>query len=257
MESILQAVFSTLGSKTGDMAALAASNVIDLPFLFKSSQLKQHDYIVSLVPPQSYFDFQTSQFSTYIYFPPGDPWHQNFTYAGRNVYAYWLAKYGTTNVDQPGHDKKSKSVPTFDFVDVQFYEGYSRSGYALDVQNMTFADYFVNVYLQNISQNSWEVNFSENSSLPDQIINLSIAEKLVVGFAVTKLNKKVTYISPEQIAEAWNVLESSGMATPRGLMFWNMKLEPDDTNDPSNMANAFNEILHTRENSEKFRPNCV
>ena len=130
-------------------------------------------------------------------------------------------------------------------------------GYALDVQNMTFADYFVNVYLQNISQNSWEVNFSENSSLPDQIINLSIAEKLVVGFAVTKLNKKVTYISPEQIAEAWNVLESSGMATPRGLMFWNMKLEPDDTNDPSNMANAFNEILHTRENSEKFRPNCV
>ena len=53
---------------------------------------------MSLVPPQSYFDFQSSEFSHNIYLPPADPWHQDFCYTGRNVYAYWLAKFGTVEV---------------------------------------------------------------------------------------------------------------------------------------------------------------
>ena len=62
-------------------------------------ELKKNGYIVSLVPPQSYFDFQTSEYSHNIYLPPADPWHQEFTYTGRNVYAYWLAKFGTVEVN--------------------------------------------------------------------------------------------------------------------------------------------------------------
>ena len=68
----------------------------NVPFWQK---LKQHGYIVSLVPPQSYFDVQTSQFSPYVYYPPADPWHPEFTYAGRNVYVYWWVKYATTHLN--------------------------------------------------------------------------------------------------------------------------------------------------------------
>ena len=52
------------------------------------------------MPPQSYFDFQSSEFSQNIYLSPADPWHQGFKYTGRNVYAYWLAKFGTTEVNE-------------------------------------------------------------------------------------------------------------------------------------------------------------
>ena len=52
------------------------------------------------MPPQSYFDFQSSEFSHNIYLPPADPWHRDFKYTGRNVYAYWLATFGTTEVNE-------------------------------------------------------------------------------------------------------------------------------------------------------------
>ena len=32
--------------------------------------------------------------------PPADPWHQEFHYTSRNVYTYWVAKYGTTQVQE-------------------------------------------------------------------------------------------------------------------------------------------------------------
>ena len=62
--------------------------------------MKKNGYIVSLVPPQSYFDVQGSDFSHNIYLPPADPWHQEFHYTSRNVYTYWVAKYGTTQVQE-------------------------------------------------------------------------------------------------------------------------------------------------------------
>ena len=62
--------------------------------------MKKNGYIVSLVPPQSYFDVQSSEFSHNIYLPPADPWHEEFHYTGRNVYSYWVAKYGTTRVQE-------------------------------------------------------------------------------------------------------------------------------------------------------------
>ena len=55
--------------------------------------------MVSLVPPQSYFDVQSTEYSHNVYKPPADPWHQEFHYAGRNVYAYWVAKFGRTELD--------------------------------------------------------------------------------------------------------------------------------------------------------------
>ena len=62
--------------------------------------MKKNGYIVSLVPPQSYFDVQSSEFSHNIYLPPADPWHQECHYTSRNVYSYWVAKYGKTQVQE-------------------------------------------------------------------------------------------------------------------------------------------------------------
>ena len=71
--------------------------------------MKKNGYIVSLVPPQSYFDVQTSEYTHNIYLSPTDPWHKDFHYTGRNVYAYWVAKFGTTSVDKVVNVTSDKS----------------------------------------------------------------------------------------------------------------------------------------------------
>ena len=111
---------------------------------------------------------------------------------------------------------------------------------------MNFSDYFVNVYLKALQLDKWIVQFSADSELPDQEVKFSVMYQLVIGFGATKLNDKMTYISPDEIEEAWNKIDSSQLQAPRGLMFWELKLEPDDINDPRNMASRFNKILHTR-----------
>ena len=111
---------------------------------------------------------------------------------------------------------------------------------------MKFSDYFVNVYLKALQFDKWTVKFSADSELPDQEVKLSVISQLVIGFGATKLNDKMTYISPDEIEEAWTKITSSQLEQPRGLMFWELKLEPGDINDPRNMASRFNKILHTR-----------
>jgi hypothetical protein len=111
---------------------------------------------------------------------------------------------------------------------------------------MSFSDYFVSVYLKALQCDKWIVQFSADSELPDQEVKFSVMNQLVIGFGATKLNDKMTYISPDEIEEAWKKIQSSQLEAPRGLMFWELKLEPDDINDPRNMASRFNKILHTR-----------
>ena len=64
---------------------------------------KADGFIVSLVPPQSYFDVSTSRFSRSLTLAYSD-WHPEFHYRGANSYSYLVAKYGE---------------PTFDFVDIR------------------------------------------------------------------------------------------------------------------------------------------
>ena len=85
--------------------------------------MKKNGYIVSLVPPQSYFDVQSSEFSHNIYLPPADPWHEEFHYTGRNVYSYWIAKYGTTRVQdalQFEEDCVDNTEPDIDLSEWEF-----------------------------------------------------------------------------------------------------------------------------------------
>ena len=124
---------------------------------------------------------------------------------------------------------------------------YNYLAYAVDCEGMCFSDYLLNVYLKNISSDSWKVNFSQNSTLIDQIVKVSVAKQLVIGLAAKKLNDKTLYLDPKEVQSAWEELQAVGMDTPRGLMFWNLILEPDNVTDPSNMAYGFNQILHVRD----------
>ena len=116
----------------------------------------------------------------------------------------------------------------------------------MEAQHLSFSDYLVNVYMNSLQSHPWVVRFSADSDIPDQEVKFSIESQLVIGFGATKLNNKMSYISPEEIKEAWNELISRGMPRPRGLMFWNIDIEPDETEDPRNMATEFNKFLHTR-----------
>ena len=84
-------------------------------------------------------------------------WHPDFKYRGRNVYTAWVSsKFGQVVVESPpplsagggaaataavagspqgvaaAARRKSVTVPTFDFVDVQLYESWSRASLAID-----------------------------------------------------------------------------------------------------------------------------
>ena len=188
---------------------------------------------------------------------------------------------------------ESKLIPTFDFIDVQFYESYSRSGvtddhanclslgpklitilifyfiplifrvkhdkifvtpsdhfegYAMEELGVSFSEYIVNVYLHHLHTTPWIVQFSKDSEIPDQEVKFSISDQLVFGFGAKKLNEKMNYISPDEIERAWNDIQINQLKQPRGLMFWNLALEPDNVDDPHNMASRFNNILNTRSN---------
>ena len=118
-------------------------------------------------------------------------------------------------------------------------------------KGLDFTEYFVNIYLKGLQSIPWRIQFSKASELPDQEVKFSVINQLVIGFGAKKLNDKMNYISPDEIENAWKAIESSGLVALRGLMFWNISLEPDDIEDPRNMASRFNEILHVRFKSSK------
>ena len=90
---------------------------------------------MSLVPPQSYFDVQSSEFSHNIYLPPADPWHQDFCYTGRNVYAYWLAKFGTVDINEVVK-VSSMEVKEADIEDWEIVRTYHDNVAIVDERNM-------------------------------------------------------------------------------------------------------------------------
>ena len=87
-----------------------------------------------MVPPQSYFDVQTTQYTHTVYLPPIDPWHQDFIYAGRNVYAYWLAKFGRTAINEVVTVKCEEEI----FEEVEGWELVNTSCDHVVVQNEEF-----------------------------------------------------------------------------------------------------------------------
>jgi hypothetical protein len=81
----------------------------------------QAGYAVAMAPAQSYLDESSHVFSLRVNWPPVAPWHQDFLYSGRNVYAYLLARYRSE---------------TFAFVSIQLYEGFSSANYEISERHV-------------------------------------------------------------------------------------------------------------------------
>lgn len=164
-----------------------------------SQAAKRAGYIVSLVPPQSYMDPTTSGFDRSLRHAYPD-WHPNFHYRGLNAYTVWLSdKYGTIE----------GGLATFDFVDVQLYESWSRASAAIDGPRQARpADYLVNLVRR--FKEGWRVDFGNDPAVDVQSQNISVpSTQLVLGFSRGSEDGsgKSVFIWPHSVAQAWEQLQ--------------------------------------------------
>jgi beta-glucosidase len=220
----------------GDNDLEKATNVFTLDCLEKMgciSQLAKDDgYIISMAPPQSYMDPQSSKFSRHVNLTePDRPWHNEFHYFGANVCSYLLSKYGDY----------------IDFISLQFYESYSRAAmsvYHYGISPAAYLQFYVNDLVT--TGQTYQVNFEEDPTLkyPSQRVALPLS-KLVFGFAngwAAGPGEKAIFFDPEDIDTAYQSLTESGN-TPRGFMYW---VIGEEGKNGVYYTNALNKILKIR-----------
>ena len=135
-----------------------------LNLIGEMSQMAQRDdFIVSMVPAESYLDPTTPHFDGSLLhpYPEWEP-RISFNYHGHNAYAYLLAKFPNTTL--PSGD----TVDTFDLVSVQFYESYSHLAFNTTIERQQSADYLVGI-VRALTE-GWWVDFESapEFSLPSQ-----------------------------------------------------------------------------------------
>ena len=172
-----------------------------------SQYAKQDNYIVSLVPPESYFDITTSEFSRsleYTY-PEYDLINITFPYHGRNCYAYIASKYGKTILapDEGTVNGPDRFARTFDFITVQIYEGYSHALY-----NISYLDppqdpgAFLEAYITQAIK-GWQIDFDQDKSIqyPSTFLELPRSQ-LVIGLANGWADSvKFLFIDPDVVRQ--------------------------------------------------------
>ena len=157
------------------------------------------------------------------------------------AYALWLSKYGRVG-----------GAVTFDIVDIQLYEGFSRAGEAIVAGGMSPSDYLTS-WVRAL-QRGWTVDFGRDPAVqwPSSTVRVN-ATQLVVGFSRGSLklpHEKSLFIPPAEVRRAWTMLLPE--ERPRGVMFWNMEIDggpcwyPNGTSVNTSFARQFNAFLHTR-----------
>jgi hypothetical protein len=203
-----------------------------------SATAHQEGFLVTLVPPESYFDVMTSDYDRALNHSYPEPWHPEFQYHGHNVYTYLLAKY---------------TLDIFDLVDIQLYESYSHATYYINQRGQSPSHYLVE-WVTNVTT-GWMVNFENDplSGLKNQMVQVD-PKKLIVGFSFgNNGNGRTVFIWPKDVAAAWAQLGDTN--APRGVMFWNANLDQqhvmNGTLDPGyTLAGGFNSFLHVRDSDE-------
>ena len=216
-----------------------------LDLMGEMSQLAKKDgFIVTMAPAESYLDVKNSGFDRSLKhnYPEWEVLQPNFTYHGRNVHAYLLAKYGYTRVHE------TSEIITFDLISVQFYEGYSHIEYSTSILKEKPSDYLVNIITRYIE--GWTVNFEQDPDvkLKNQIIRIP-KENFIVGLANGWAGDgKFLLIEPEEIEIAYNKLKAKGMEV-RGFMFWDIADEgkvPVNKEEEFWLAAGLNKFMKTR-----------
>ena len=129
---------------------------------------------MSIVPAESYLDVTTSNFSRYVNLTyPDDDWHQDFQYHGRNVYAYFLAKWESS----------------IDLISIQLYESWAHADYNTTVLMQPPADYLYSYVHQFLSTYpggpaGYYVDFAQDPEFADmgRVFVPIPLHKLMIGF---------------------------------------------------------------------------
>lgn len=159
---------------------------------------REDGWVVGLAPAESYLDSRgDGRASRRLNFQPLVDWDLDFPYAGRNAYAFLLRR------------------ADFDFVSLQFYEGYSRACYETTRKGGDLA-----AYLRETTQRlaaGFDVR-DEN----DEVFRVQVPpSKLVLGFANQWADgTKFLRADPRDIVRAHTLLRSDPCGEPRGVMFW-------------------------------------
>lgn len=200
-----------------------------------SKILKKEGYIVAMAPCESYMDPTTDEFSLSLLnnYPEWEKEFPDFTYHGRNVYTYLIAKF---------------SLDIFDFISIQLYEGYSHSLYQFERMKKKFGEILYDL-IKGLT-NGFNVDFSKepNSGLKNEIIKIN-DDKIVIGLANGWANDKFLFVDQNAIIEGYKYLKEHNINI-RGFMFWDIEDEgkeplSNNTKDknPFYMAKILNSIL--------------
>eukprot|EP01039_Chlorochromonas_danica_P003052 gene3052-3331_t len=224
-----------------------------LDLMGRFSQLaKATGYLVAMAPAESYLDpsiplFDRSLLHEYEEWKGHIP---TFAYHGRNVYAYLLARYGVTSLAASDHNTIPLEVETFDFITIQFYEGYSHLLYRLSHGNQEVEEEVERVVRRLVD--GWSLNFSVDSELDyptEELIRIA-PERLVIGLANGWAGDgKFLLLSTDQIESVYQHLIKKNMSI-RGFAFWNILDEGQTSkqfpNQPVFMARGLNRFLNIR-----------
>lgn len=167
---------------------------------------KQKGYLVAMAPAESYLDVTTSEFSLSLMHNHKE-WEKevpNFTYHGRNAYAYLIGKYGIEN---------------FDFVSVQLYEGYTHTLYRYERKKEKFGDILKEMVTR--LEEGYEVDFSGVDSEMGKKVIAVPREKIVVGLANAWATKQFLFVKEEDIIDGYEELKK-GQKECKGFMFWDI-----------------------------------
>lgn len=209
--------FNTLGATTLDIVGQF------------SEAAKADGYLVSLVPPESYFDVSTSLFDSSLLHPYPE-WKPDFAYHGHNPYSYIWSRYNAA----------------FDFVTVQLYESWAHADFNITVAGQRPADYLVS-WINNLAA-GWVVDFSSDPTVswPTQRVSVD-PSRLLIGLAngwAGGYHPKSLLIMPEEVGAAYAVRPF------RGAAFWCIASEgaiPPLQSEKLFLAAGLNSILKTRD----------
>ena len=215
-----------------------------LDLMGEMSQIaKSEGYIITMAPCESYLDPTTTlfdrsllhEYDEYKYLSPP------FTYHGRNVFSYLVAKYGKIIIDGQTKD-------VFDLIMVQFYETFSHMLYNTTNEIDSPSDYIEKIVKK--FYNGWEVDFSSDFDLNYNSQKVVVTKNnLVIGLANAWANgNRTLLVESKELEKAYLSLKREGLE-PKGFGFWTIREEgkiSKATGEPLFLAKDLNKFLDIR-----------